>query len=58
MKNLVNLILDGSKVCMKQTKACKMKLKQPQNGTRLNMKLTSKKKKTKEKHKKKKHLQK
>jgi hypothetical protein len=55
-----NLVLDGLKDPMKQMKACETKLKQPQNGTKLNMKPTprNKRKKTKEKHRKGGHLQK
>jgi hypothetical protein len=46
--------MDGSKDPMKQKKAHEMRLKQPQNGARLNLKPTprSKKNRTKEKHKK------
>jgi hypothetical protein len=35
---MFNLILDGLKDPMKQTKTCKMNLKQPQNEARLNPK--------------------
>jgi hypothetical protein len=59
-ESMLNLVLNGSKDPMKQTKAHKTKLKQPQNGIRLSLKPTpiSKRNKTKEKHKKKGHLQK
>jgi len=54
MKSLPNLILDGLRVLMKQMKAQETRLEQPQNGTRLNPKPTtrSKRNRTKEKHKK------
>jgi hypothetical protein len=47
VKSLLKLILDGSKDPMKQTRACKMSLKQPQNEARLNPKPTPKNKKDK-----------
>jgi hypothetical protein len=58
-KNLPNLVLDGLKYFVKQTKACKTRLKKPQNGIRLNLKPTprSKKNRTSENHKKRGHLQ-
>jgi hypothetical protein len=57
-ENMSNLVLDGAKDPMKQTKACKTRFKQPQNGVRLSLKPTSKSKKnkTREKHKKGEHL--
>jgi len=56
---MFDLILDGSKNPMKQTRACEMKIKQPQNGVKLNPKPTpkSKRNRIREKHKKKKHMQ-
>jgi len=38
VKSLFNFILNGSKDPMKQPKAHKMRLKQPQNGAKLNLK--------------------
>jgi hypothetical protein len=60
MKNLPNLILDGLRDLMKQTKACETRFKQPQNGVRLNPKPTprSKRNRTRENHRKKGPLQK
>jgi hypothetical protein len=49
MKSLPNLILDGSKDLMEQTKAHKTRLKQPQNGVRLSLKPTLRNKKNKTK---------
>jgi hypothetical protein len=59
MKNLFDFVLDASKDPMKQIKARKTRLKQPQNGARLSSKPTTKSKKnrTKEKHDKRRHLQ-
>jgi hypothetical protein len=56
---MFDLILDGSRDPMKQTRACETKLKQSQNGVKPNPKPTprSKRNKTKEKHKRGKHLQ-
>lgn len=49
---MLNLILDGLMILMKQTKAHETKLKQPQNEVRLGLKPTprNKKDKTMEKH--------
>jgi hypothetical protein len=60
VKNLLNLVLDGLKDPMKQTKAHETRLKQPQNGTTLGPKPTprNKRNRTKKKHMKGKHLQK
>jgi hypothetical protein len=57
---MFNLILDGSRDSMKQSKTHKMSLKQPQNKTKLNPKSTPRNKgdKTLVKHKNKGHLQK
>lgn len=41
-ENLLNIVLDDSRVPMKQTRAHEMN-KQPRNETRLNLKLTPKK---------------
>jgi hypothetical protein len=59
VKYLPNLILDGSKVPMKQTWAHEMKLKQPQNGAKLNPKPTprNKRNRIKENHRKGRHPQ-
>jgi hypothetical protein len=38
MKSLPDLVLDGLKDPTKQTKACELRFKQPQNGARLNPK--------------------
>jgi hypothetical protein len=59
MKNLFDFVLDASKDPMKQIKARKTRLKQPQNGARLSPKLTPKIKrnKTRDKHKRGGHLQ-
>ncbi len=45
VKSLPNLVLNGLKDFMKQTKAHEMKLKQPQDGTRLSPKPTPRTKK-------------
>jgi hypothetical protein len=57
--DLLDFILDGSKDPIKQTKACKMRFKQPQNGVRLSSKPTpkSKKNRTRDKHRRGGHLQ-
>jgi hypothetical protein len=59
VKNLLDLVLDDSKGPMKQMRAREMKLQQPQNGARLNLKptLRNKRNKTTDKHRKEKHLQ-
>jgi hypothetical protein len=59
MKNLFDFILDGSRDPMKQMKARKTRLKQPQNGARLNPKLAPKNKRNRieDKHKRGGHLQ-
>ncbi len=53
-----DLILDGLKDFMKQTKACKMNFKQPQNEIKLNSKPTprNKKNKAREKHRRQRHM--
>jgi len=58
MKSLFDLIFDGLKDLMKQTKACKMNFKQPQQETRLNSKLTprNKRNRAQDKHRRKGHL--
>jgi hypothetical protein len=55
---MFNLILNGSKDSMKQSKTHKMSLKQPQNKAKLNPKSTPRSKgdKTRVKHKNKGHL--
>jgi hypothetical protein len=55
---MFNLILDGLRYSMKQSKTHKMSLKQPQNKTELNPKSTPRSKgdKTIMEHKKKGHL--
>jgi hypothetical protein len=56
---MLNLLLNGSKDPLKLMRAREMKLKQPQNGIRLNPKptLKSKKNRNKEKHMRRRHLQ-
>jgi len=49
MKNMHDLVLNGSKDFMKQMRAHKMGLKQPQNETRLSLKSISKCKRDKTK---------
>jgi hypothetical protein len=58
VKSLADLVLDGLKDLMKQTKKCETKFKHPQNGARPNLKPTprNKRNKTKEKHMRGKHL--
>jgi len=51
VKSLPNLVLNGLKDFMKQTKAHEMKLKQPQDGTRLSPKPTPRNKRNKTKKK-------
>ncbi len=59
MKSLPKFVLDGLRDYKKPTRALKTRIKQPQNGTRLNSNLAprNKKNRTKEKHKKGGHLQ-
>jgi hypothetical protein len=59
VKGLLDLVLDGSKDSMKQTRTYEIQLKQPQNGAKLNPKLTPKsnRNRTREKHMKGGHLQ-
>jgi hypothetical protein len=59
VKSLFDLILDGSRDLVEQTRAHEVEFKQPQNGARLSSKptLRSKKNRTKDKHKKGRHLQ-
>ncbi len=59
MKSLFDLVLNGSRDLVEQTRAHKMKLKQPQNGVRLRSKPIprSKRNRTSEKHNKGRHLQ-
>jgi hypothetical protein len=60
VKTLLNLVLDGSKDLMKQSKALETSFKQTQDEAKLNLKPTPKGKKdrTKVQHKRGKHLQK
>jgi hypothetical protein len=60
MKSLPDLVLDGLKDPTKQTKACELRFKQPQNGARLNPKPAprNKRNKIKKNHRKRGHLQK
>jgi hypothetical protein len=59
VKKLPNLVLDGSKHPLEQTRAHETKFKQTQNGVRLSSKLTlrNKRNKTREKHERGGHLQ-